>query len=347
MKKIYLETRAAVVFVTAVCAGLFLSVISAFCLYGREPPLLLVVIPACVLLADGITAWFWVVVPYLHGKHILSLFVSGYSFRGISDVRYPLNRELEAVQDKVTELLNTDQMMNLSKRQAQFIALQNQINPHFLYNTLEAIRSEALTSGLESVASMTEALSTFFRYTISQVETLVPLKMELDNTQNYFFIQQYRFGRRLHLSVEIDEEDREKVLKYKIPKLTLQPIIENSIIHGLEGKVGEGHLRIKILTTVDRLIITVSDDGIGIDERVLEEIQNSFTVRSINYAAARGDSRRGGIALQNVNNRIKILFGEEYGLTMESCVGVGTDVHVSLPCTSAASAAFSAEGSRT
>jgi two-component system sensor histidine kinase YesM len=346
MKKIYLETRAAVVFLAACGVSLFMILAAVFNYEKTSVSPLLVIIPALVLSADVITAWFWLVIPYRHAKHMLSLFASGYSFSGISDARYPLNEEMEGVQKKVAEFLNTDQMMNLSKRQAQFIALQNQINPHFLYNTLEGIRSEALTSGLESVASMAEALSTFFRYTISQIENLVPLKMELDNTKNYFFIQQYRFGKRLHLSVEIDEEDRERVLKYKIPKLTLQPIVENSIIHGLEGKMGEGHLRIKVVTTKDRLLITVSDDGTGIEEKMLDEIRNSFTVRSFNYVTGGPGGQHSGIALQNVNNRIKILFGEEYGLSIESCPGVGTDVHISLPCTTTVSTEFSAENDK-
>jgi two-component system sensor histidine kinase YesM len=236
---------------------------------------------------------------------------------------------MEIAQDKLTELLNTDQMMNLSKRQAQFLALQNQINPHFLYNTLEGIRSEALVAGLESVANMTEALSTFFRYTISYVENLVTLKMELDNTENYFFIQQYRFGTRLHLSIEIDGDDKDRILRCKIPKLTLQPIVENSIIHGLECKVGEGNLRIKIIATSSRMLINVSDDGIGMDESVLHKIQDGLEHRSFEYVKT--DKSKNGIALENVNNRIKLVFGEQYGLSLESCLGVGTDVHISLP----------------
>nr|WP_320129259.1 sensor histidine kinase [uncultured Sphaerochaeta sp.] len=219
--------------------------------------------------------------------------------------------------------------MNASKRQAQFLALQNQINPHFLYNTLEGIRSEALIAGLTSVASMTEALSTFFRYTISNVENLVTLEQELENTRNYFFIQQFRFGTRLKLIVTLDEEDRNETMHYRIPKLTLQPIVENCIIHGLECKVGEGILRIHIETTQSRLLVTISDDGVGMEPSVLSNMNRSLSIRSLDYV--RHDEVHVGIALVNVNNRIKLLFGEQYGLTVTSQAGVGTDVLIVLP----------------
>ena len=93
--------------------------------------------------------------------------------------------------------------MKLNKRQAQYLALQNQINPHFLYNTLESIRSEVLIAGLTSVSDMTEALASFFRYTISKVENLVSVEEELQNCETYFKIQQYRFGERLQLTIEL------------------------------------------------------------------------------------------------------------------------------------------------
>ncbi len=341
MKKIFLETRALIILIAfpaltgltllfsiALIFGFHISVIVFFILFSIEVLLFFL-------------TWFWLIVPYKQAKKELSLFSSGYSLGGLYDPNFPLSKEMENVQKRMSELLNPEKMMSLSKRQAQFIALQNQINPHFLYNTLEGIRSEALLAGIESIANMSEALSTFFRYTISLIENLVPLKMEIDNAKNYFFIQQYRFGKHLHLNIQIDKDDEEQVLKYKIPKLTLQPIIENSIIHGLEEKIGECNLLIKIITTKDRLLITVSDDGIGIDEATLKNIQNRLIMRSFNYI--KNNEENGGIALQNVNNRIKLLFGEEYGLSIESCVDVGTDVHISLPCKTDVSTEFSGE----
>ncbi|MCI1207974.1 MAG: histidine kinase [Treponema sp.] len=328
MRKLYIETRISILStIFFLFHILILIVLFFFCRY--ENFFLWFLFPIAVFFLVFFIAWYWVIIPYRRSKHLMQLFATGYSLTGLIDEKNPLNHEMEIAQDKLTELLNTDQMMNLSKRQAQFLALQNQINPHFLYNTLEGIRSEALVAGLESVANMTEALSTFFRYTISYVENLVTLKMELDNTENYFFIQQYRFGTRLHLSIEIDGDDKDRILRCKIPKLTLQPIVENSIIHGLECKVGEGNLRIKIIATSSRMLINVSDDGIGMDESVLHKIQDGLEHRSFEYVKT--DKSKNGIALENVNNRIKLVFGEQYGLSLESCLGVGTDVHISLP----------------
>jgi len=296
---------------------------------GRIQGMLWLLLPLVLLLASGILLYGWVIVPYKRTRHILQLFASGYTFENVIDKRLPLNREMKEVEAKLHTILNTDQIMNASKRQAQFLALQNQINPHFLYNTLEGIRSEALLAGLDNVASMTEALSTFFRYTISNVENLVTLKQELENTRNYFFIQQFRFGNRMALEVVIDDEDKDEVLSYRIPKLTLQPIVENCIIHGLECQVGQGLLRVHIETTQSRLLVTVSDDGVGMESAVLEKMHRNLSVRSFEYM--KRDENHGGIALVNVNNRIKLLFGEQYGLTVTSQMGVGTDVLISLP----------------
>lgn len=290
---------------------------------------LFILLAAAATLGAVIGSYYAIYLPYARTKHIMQLFASGYTFNAIVDDKVPLNKEMVDLNKTLEALLNTDQIMNASKRQAQFLALQNQINPHFLYNTLEGIRSEALLAGLDSVATMTEALSTFFRYTISNVENLVSLQQELENTKNYFFIQQFRFGNRIKLHISFDGEQEHEVLQYRIPKLTLQPIVENCIVHGLECKVGEGNLYIRIETSQSRLFITVRDDGVGMPDDVLQQMQSKLSTRSFDYV--KRDEHQGGIALVNVNNRIKLLFGEQYGLTVTSRIGVGTDVAISLP----------------
>lgn len=325
----YLDERIALWIVLLLAQIVILLFVALLYQTGRIHGLVWLLLPLVILLASGVLLYGWVIVPYKRTKHILQLFASGYTFENVIDKRLPLNREMKEVEAKLHTILNTDQIMNASKRQAQFLALQNQINPHFLYNTLEGIRSEALLAGLDKVASMTEALSTFFRYTISNVENLVTLEQELENTRNYFFIQQFRFGNRMALEVIIDDEDKQEVLSYRIPKLTLQPIVENCIIHGLECQVGQGLLRVHIETTQSRLLVTVSDDGVGMESSVLENMHRNLSARSFEYM--KRDEHHGGIALVNVNNRIKLLFGEQYGLTVTSQVGVGTDVLISLP----------------
>lgn len=291
------------------------------------------VLAVFILLQAGLSYGFYkfVYLPYVETRHILKLFNKGYTFEEIYHIRYPFSKEMEEAVHKFGEMINTQELISVSKKQAEYLALQNQINPHFLYNTLEGIRGEALSAGVISIAEMTEALATFFRYTISNVENLVTLEDELANIENYYIIQQYRFGERLSMSIEIDpEEERSRILSYHLPKLTLQPIIENSINHGLERKLGKGNLKVKVETTQKRLLITISDDGLGFEEDRLEELNRKLNSTSMDYVKP-DTEKKGGIAIINVNSRIKLLFGEEYGIYIYSTPNVGTDVEITLP----------------
>jgi len=271
----------------------------------------------------------WVIHPYRKWEKLQERFTTGHIIpegQLLDEVMLAPSsaRQVEMIED----LLKSPQMMDLNKRQAQYLALQNQINPHFLYNTLESIRGEALIAGLGSVAEMTEALAKFFRYTITKVENLVSVEEELENCETYFRIQQYRFGDRLRLHIEYDEAEREDIMNCRIPKLTLQPILENSIIHGTELKIGTGNLKIKFELTEKRLLIRISDDGVGMDEDTLAKLNAKLSRKShIN------EEGKGGIALANVNNRIHLIFGEEYGMHIYSVYQMGTDVEITIPVT--------------
>ncbi len=275
--------------------------------------------------------YFWIFRPYMRCEEQISRFVEGYM--QLSEIREEepmLSPGFCDVTKSVSHMMNSEQMMNLNKRQAQYLALQNQINPHFLYNTLDGIRSEALVAGLPNVADMTEALATFFRYTISKVENLVTVEEELDNCRTYFKIQQYRFGERIQLRIEIDQEEIDEINHYLIPKLTLQPILENSIIHGTELKIGTGLTRIHIERTLSRLVIRVKDNGVGMSESTLEKLNQSLNSANFHLANANQESI-GGIALVNVSNRIRLIFGEEYGMHVFSMENVGTEVEITIP----------------
>ncbi len=272
----------------------------------------------------------WIYQTYKKNAKVLQLFANGYTLQGVFEQRISLSPEIEQAIQKFKEIINTKELINASKKQAEYLALQNQINPHFLYNTLEGIRGETLQAGLESVAEMTEALATFFRYTISNVEQLVTLEDELSNIENYYIIQQYRFGERLNLGIYFEEEDEKRLLNYKLPKLTLQPIIENAIYHGVERKIGNGHISIKIESTSSRLIITISDDGLGMEEERLVELNHKLNNMSFDYIES-DNEKKGGIAMVNVNRRIKLIFGEEYGICVYSTLNAGTDVDITLP----------------
>lgn len=233
-------------------------------------------------------------------------------------------RDIFAFFREIENRLHGEEITRLRQKQAEYLALQNQINPHFLYNALEAIRSDALLADCEDIAETTEALATFFRYTISNVQEYVTFSDELDNTENYFTIQRCRFGDKLELELEMENEE---LLEARMPKLILQPLVENAVVHGLEGKVEHGTVHIAIENSAHTLFLRVRDDGIGISEEQVAQLNEEFAHGSTDTAR----SKRGGIALRNVNSRIRLMFGEDYGLRVFSAKGIGTECCVTLP----------------
>lgn len=315
----YLTFRGIILFVV-------LCIVSVIGALNILSPIIVITMVALILLF----VWIWIIKPYLNIERSIMLFLEGYTLSekdqstcSISPATMQLFRQMQI-------FLSPTQLFNMNKRQAQYLALQNQINPHFLYNTLESIRSEAMMGGLDDVANMTESLATFFRYTITKVENLVSVEEELQNCQTYFGIQKYRFGDRLTLDIKCMPEDRNEIFRCRIPKLTMQPILENSIIHGTELKIGTGNLTINLERTENILIITISDDGNGMDEETLARINRRLGKDNFNITQ-QDQAPKDGLALVNVDNRIRLLFGEEYGLHVFSMSGVGTDVEISLP----------------
>ena len=270
----------------------------------------------------NLLAFRLVVRPYRETKTIYEQFAMGHVLNDLFDVRYPYTPENEQAIRKFNEMIDRSNLVNVSKKQAEYLALQNQINPHFLYNTLEGIRSEALIAGLDSVAEMTEALATFFRYTISQVENLVPLEDELANIENYYYIQQFRFGDKLALSIEYDcDEDLSEldILQYRLPKLTLQPIVENSILHGFKEKMSRRRLTVNAAVERGRLVITVEEDGKGMTGEKLEYVRQSLELEE-------SLGRSASIGLNNVSERCQLYFGESFSMEIHSRRGTGTRV---------------------
>lgn len=314
----------------AVTGALFAgtTVFLLLCVLFRRQPRTLAALCAGFALYLGAAAFvfFRVCLKKLRrSEQLMELYAAGYTTQDVSRLDCYFSRGTELALKHSVALLDTGKLLSLSKRQAQYLALQNQINPHFLYNTLEGIRSEALAAGLDTVADMTEYLARYFRYTISRVENLVPVSDELENIRIYFAIQQFRFKERLRLVIDCPEDER-AIRACRIPKLTLQPIVENAIIHGLEGKLGTGTVRISLRLTTSRLVIRISDDGVGMPPEQLRALTEALC--KTDYT---GGGAVGGIALQNVNNRIRLLFGEEYSLVLHSIQNVGTDVTVTLP----------------
>lgn len=229
------------------------------------------------------------------------------------------------IQDEISGL-----NLEMLRRKSEFTALQNQINPHFLYNTLETIRSQAITDGDKEIAEMVERLSSIFRYSISRKGELVPLRDELNNIRNYMTIMEFRFYDRFTLEIDIDEEEG-RVYDFYIPRLILQPIVENAINHGLGATVKGGIVGIEV-ALADDLIITVSDNGKGMSLRELDDLNQKIHSTDF-FGKVKEDpgKKSTGIALVNVNKRIQLLYGKKYGLNVYSSENCGTDVEIILP----------------
>ena len=223
---------------------------------------------------------------------------------------------------------NYAQILN---KQTELTALQSQINPHFLYNTLETIRGQALIDDNVEIARMVEALSAFFRYSISRKGNLVTLRDELANIENYMLIQRYRFNNRFSMEVIVDEED-EMAYDFLIPRLIIQPVVENVIFHGLEEKLEGGKVTIEVIVTDQNLILTISDNGKGIDGQKLKELNSRIQSDDVELdEGEKRNQRNTGIALPNIHKRIQLLFGDEYGVNVYSTAGQGTDVEITIP----------------
>lgn len=242
-----------------------------------------------------------------------------------TDSLYPMYKDLNTLMCTLEELVSKESAARLMKKQAELNALQSQINPHFLYNTLESIRGQAMVHGLSDIEEMTQALSNLFRYSISSQGDMVTLEKELKNVDNYLMIQQYRFNNKFLYEKDADED----TLDLLIPKLLLQPIIENAIYHGLETKTGKGTIVFRAYRTEKRLLIQVRDNGIGIPKEKLTAINDVLQNKDI---AENKEKAELSIGLVNVNERIRLNFGQEYGLHIYSVQEVGTSVEFVLPC---------------
>ena len=203
-------------------------------------------------------------------------------------------------------------------RKTELKALQAQINPHFLYNTLDSIQWMCEQGKNEEATKMVGALAKLFRISISKGRELITIKEELQHAENYLIIQSFRYRNQFSYSFDVDEG----LENYYCNKITVQPLIENAIYHGLDRMVDKGEIKITVKQAEDcesDILITVSDNGVGMTKEQCERV----------LSKERSDSS--GIGVKNVNDRLKIYFGEKYGLSIESELDVGTSVTVLIP----------------
>ena len=230
-----------------------------------------------------------------------------------------LSDSLNAMIDKINELLDQVTTEQIRLRKAEFELLQAQINPHFLYNTLDTIVWLAEAGDQKRVVSMVGNLSDFFRTSLNQGKDIISIREELAHVRSYLEIQQVRYQDILRYEITVPED----LYEYKIPKITIQPLVENALYHGIKNKRGQGTITITGERRENGFVLYVRDNGIGMTQERLNEVRAG--IQKLSYT---GKEIYG---LYNVNERIRLNFGETYGISIESTYGEGTCVSISLP----------------
>lgn len=223
---------------------------------------------------------------------------------------------------KIKELIRKNAIHQENLKKSEFKVLQAQINPHFLYNTLDAIVWSAEADNKKEVVNIAKYLSDFFRVALSKGREWIAVKDEILHIESYLSIQKVRYRDILEYTIDIDP----RIMDYRILKLTLQPLVENALYHGLKNKRGGGLIRItgRKLDEVN-LIFEVSDNGIGMPSDKLENLR-----REINKEEFEIDMKT-GFGLSNVNQRIKLYYGKQYGITLTSEPVIGTKINIIVP----------------
>jgi len=233
-----------------------------------------------------------------------------------------LENKLYQLQSRIQEHIKTEYSMKLDKKTAELKALQAQINPHFLQNTMQMIGSMIYTRTADESYAVIRALSEMFRYVIREPDTLAILSNEMNHLNHYMYIQQQRFKEKIKYVVHIEGENQQ----IRLPKLTLQPIVENAFFHGLEAKPDQWKITITLRCYETYALIMVEDNGVGIEADKLVLLQKRLQ-RADNELWENGNR----IGLSNIASRIKMRFGKQYGLSIASERGKGTIVTVKVP----------------
>lgn len=228
--------------------------------------------------------------------------------KSVQDMKYRIKG---LMQDIVTE--------HEEKRKSEFDSLQAQINPHFLYNTLDIIVWQIENEKQSEAVHTVTALARFFRLSLGKGKNIVTVKAEIEHVKNYLMIQHMRFKNKFDYEFEIEED----VLELSSLKLMLQPLVENAIYHGMEFMDGDGLIKIKAWREADELYLSVTDNGLGMTEDKVSLV--------LGGKSNSGNGRGSGIGVKNVNERIKLYFGEDYGLKIDSEPDVGTTIIIHLP----------------
>ncbi len=233
-----------------------------------------------------------------------------------------LGRSIGVMAKRIQALMKDIVSEHESKRKSEFDTLQSQINPHFLYNTLDIIVWMIENEQKQEAVKVVTALARFFRISLSKGRSIIPVRDELEHVRSYLTIQQKRFKNKFTYRIEAQDE----VLSLACLKLTLQPLVENAIYHGMEFMDGDGEILVKAERDGERLCITIADNGLGM---TAEQVQGLLTGKT-RSASGKGS----GIGVKNVNERIRLYFGEDFGLDIRSEPDEGTEILIRLPAVS-------------
>ncbi|MEK3721136.1 sensor histidine kinase [Paenibacillus sp. FSL H8-0034] len=235
-----------------------------------------------------------------------------------------LSKGFNRMAEEINHLVKEVYVIGLREKEAELAALQSQINPHFIYNTLESINMKALEQENYEVSDMISTLGQLMRYSVDPYDRLVLLKEELASVGSYAKIQQLRYGNRLHFIFDI-EPDLENAL---VPKLLLQPLVENSIFHGVGDRPLGGTIWISAVRFEDDLLLTVRDDGIGMTEQEIEQLRSS-----LRSSLPDDNVQKRGVALRNIYQRLLLMFGASYELQFDGSPDQGISFTITIPIT--------------
>ncbi len=242
----------------------------------------------------------------------------------IAELSMTFKRMIDRINNLINEVYVAEMQvkdLKIEKQQAEIWALQSQINPHFLFNTMESIRMDLWLKKEYEISEVIERFSTLLRKSIEWSDENNTINHEIQLIEDYLKIQKYRYVNKFDYKISVGQE----FYDYIVPKFTLQPIVENAIYHGLELKDGKGYVTITAEFVNDDIRILVMDDGVGMKKEVLNALQNDLKGQeSINGKNVR-------IGIKNVHQRLKLNYGDKYGLKFESLEGLGTKVEVLLP----------------
>lgn len=237
-----------------------------------------------------------------------------------------INAQISEIKDKaeIERKLKDEEMENLKiknlLKETELKALQSRINPHFLFNSLNMISQMAYIEGASQTTSLLESMNDFLRYNLDKFDKVVTIKDEIGNLKDYVYIQKKRFGERIKF--EINESG--EVGTCLIPCLVLQPLLENSIIHGVQTYMDNAVVGVEIARDNDRVRIRIYDNGVGIDKSKLDELGKILDKGS-------EDSSTGGIGLTNVIARLKLFYNNDIGFGIKSSQGKGTEIEFDIP----------------